>query len=331
MIDINIFIINRISQYRKDIETPLESIKYKAPEVINGATRDEQASIYSFGILFYYLATAKSPFRAENKTNLYDEILTGSIIEPHYFNHKISVELNKFIMKLLSIDREKRFKKWDKVIKRLEIIKNDNLYVADDERQEINKRKSDKIIKANYIKDKIRFFFRHHWKKVTLLLFLMIALIYAMFISGPQPAVTKNNTPQQVVKIFYQGINNNDITSVEDATTVKLGKLNDLVSESYILGKMKNIYSKNPDNKEKIMGIKELQLELKEKKPEMVYIAEYVFFLKEKEGKFEVRMKDILNLEKVNNRWQIITIRGDLKNLIKGSFNELQGVISGES
>ncbi|MFW5986063.1 MAG: protein kinase domain-containing protein, partial [Halanaerobiales bacterium] len=252
---INPVIGDIIARYRSDMEEIIDRDNYRAPEVIEGHEADTTSRIYNLGVIFYYLLTGKAPFAGENKTDIYDRIITSSLIEPRYINHEISAALNDVILQLLEPERDKRPDNWQKLIAVLNQVKG-NCYAGEREQEE-NLRNSGRKIKLTRLKEKLHFFRRRHWKKTVVALLLIVALIIAGRTGQRPPVVTEETAPREVVEYFYESINENDVTKIQATTSLDLGNMERMLSESYVMQKMRKAYGdpEELEGEESIFGV----------------------------------------------------------------------------
>ncbi|ACL70652.1 protein kinase domain-containing protein [Halothermothrix orenii] len=78
------------------------------------------------------------------------------------------------------------------------------------------------------------------------------------------------------------------------------------------------------NNDGKIFGIRDLNiLPVKEGKDHCIYRAEYVFYANLPEGKQETSMEDTLELERIDRKWQITGLKGDINYIIDGQIEKI--------
>ncbi len=126
---------------------PGGSIGYIAPEVIKGIPPSPRTDLYSFGVIFYEILTAKNPFfiegRPESPFAAFKYQFSALLQAPSFFNPKIPREIDELVLRLLALDPYFRPAGADEVIKSLgRIIK-----VSD--RLEFKKFESAKVMDFN--------------------------------------------------------------------------------------------------------------------------------------------------------------------------------------
>jgi hypothetical protein len=321
-----------LSGYRGDVSKFLPEEVFMPPEMFRKKVWDETGSIYSLGIVLYYLITGRSPFTVKDKSDLIDEIINTTPVEPGYINHHISIELSNLIMDMLNKKREERIHSWAELLKRLTNLIDDGKIKASQKEQERYKAKAAGVIKTRSRKIKLRSFFRRRWKVLTGLLVAILVVVLLGLTGGTPPSVTKDTPPLQVVEFFYQAINDKDVILLDETTIVDLKRLERMVSETYVIEKMRSVYSvdsqigdsvQETDNSS-LFGIKGLEIKETRERPQPVFTAEYIFYLNEIEEDTEklktreLEMKDTIILGNVEGIWQIVELDGSIEKMIQG-------------
>lgn len=106
-----------------------EILYYSSPEQIRRPEDiDVRSNIYNLGIIFYYILTQKSPYNDENKSDfeMMNDIVYGEINSPCNYNSRISVDIEKIVMKMLEKDVDKRFQNYQECRDGLKSISNIN-------------------------------------------------------------------------------------------------------------------------------------------------------------------------------------------------------------
>jgi serine/threonine-protein kinase len=85
------------------------TLPYMAPEQLQGEPVDARSDIFSCGTVLYELATGQRPFREAILSRLTDAILHQPPVSPRALNPRISLELERAIMKCLEKDPEFRY------------------------------------------------------------------------------------------------------------------------------------------------------------------------------------------------------------------------------
>ncbi|MFW6381798.1 MAG: protein kinase domain-containing protein [Bacillota bacterium] len=320
--------VDVLGQYRRDIQGIIPGENYIAPETLEGEEEDRKSRLFRIGVILYYLITGRSPFGDDEKTRIYDRVIAGSFVDPKYYNHQISGELNELVRDLLTEDPNQRLQDWQQLSGRLEAILGQGLLQAGLSEQQQRQQKSEKIIKRQRRKEKVQFTFKHHWKKMAAGVLLLVGIVYVFF-SGQAPTYVKPEIePDQVVSYFYESINEKDVIKLGETTDLDLRRLERMMSESYVMKKMQQVYGsfQDQENKEQakreLFGVEELEVEQIGNGSSPEYKINYTFYINEEEGTRNYRMQDKMVLDKIDQRWQIVEIEGDVRDLIKGNFQD---------
>jgi CHASE2 domain-containing sensor protein len=81
---------------------------YMAPEVILGNKADSRTDIYGVGLLLYEMATARRPFPDDSPHELFFTIVNQEPPEPRVLNRRISIDMERVILKALQKDSDRR-------------------------------------------------------------------------------------------------------------------------------------------------------------------------------------------------------------------------------
>ncbi|MCF8009055.1 MAG: protein kinase [Halanaerobiales bacterium] len=315
--------LNReVEQYKYKGSTNQYDDIYLPPEVLKGENSDQSSKIYNFGVIFYYLLTGKFPFQANNKKKMYDKKMTGSLLAPKYLNPQISKTLNNLVVKMLKVNKKNRFSSFNELLKKTNKIINTDNYKANIKEVKKNKRIAKKQKNRLRYKEKFLFFFRNHWGKTLLVLILVASLSYAFSLGNSPPNITQDTPPDQVVRSFYQAIDQKTPILLNETTNQNLKKLDTMVSEGYVIETMRTAFQNSEQSEEnkELFGIKNLEIKKNEYANYLVYDSRYVFFYQREDQIKEVNMTDYLKVNKVDNKWQITEIKGSIVSLIEGKF-----------
>ncbi|MFP4017005.1 MAG: protein kinase domain-containing protein [Halanaerobiales bacterium] len=331
----------QVTRYRElDIIDPAEV--YRAPEIFRNEIKDNQSLIYSTGIIMYFLITGNVPYidnkdAGIDKSDLVHEILTSDPVEPIYLNPKVSPALNDFIMNSISTDKNDRIKSWDFFIKQLKSVKGSGIEATEEEEREYSL-KAEKIIRTSSRKKGLSNFWRRRWKTIAVVFSVFILVYLISTTGGRQPVITAETSPEQVVLYFYQSIDDKDTALLEETHTLDLKRLESMVTETYVLERMRQAYQYQGEEDEGLFGIKNLSIEQLSGEPEPVFEAQYVFYYNIEEEPedtngystqeeagfthYELNMTDKLELELIDGIWRIVGISVGLENIMEGRVLE---------
>lgn len=314
---------------------------YLAPEVFRDNTRDQQALIYSAGVLMYYLLTGKWPYSTVSnsdysKSDLVHEILNTRPLEPAYLNPDLSPALNNFVMGLLQKEREERIRDWKSFLGDLQSIKAAGLHASPEEREEFAARAEKVIKKAQWKKGFINFW-RKRWKPVAIVAAIVLVLYIVGLFTAVDPYITAENSPEEVVEYFYLAIDKKNTALLDETTEMDLKHLDRMVASIHVIESMRSAYNFGGDGqREGVFGIYDLQIKKLDDYP--TYQADYTFYfyIEDDEiyssqissgedflNRYEVMMSDIIQLEQIEGIWQIVNIEGSLGLIMEGRIMEL--------
>jgi serine/threonine protein kinase len=82
---------------------------YMSPEQMCGETSDVRGDIYSAGAVLYEMATARRAFPELSSARLTDAVLHSQPVSPRALNGRVSLELERIILKCLEKDADNRY------------------------------------------------------------------------------------------------------------------------------------------------------------------------------------------------------------------------------
>jgi serine/threonine protein kinase len=83
--------------------------EYMSPEQAGGEKLDHQSDLFSLGIVLHEMLTGRRLFRAGSDVETLEKIRGTQVEPPSRFNNAISEEVDRIVLKLLSINRKQRY------------------------------------------------------------------------------------------------------------------------------------------------------------------------------------------------------------------------------
>lgn len=85
------------------------TLKYMAPEQVQGQKIDSRADLFSVGVVLYQLLTDKRPFDGDNDFSIIHQIIGHTPPPPSSFNGRLPAAIDAVVARALAKDREQRF------------------------------------------------------------------------------------------------------------------------------------------------------------------------------------------------------------------------------
>jgi predicted ATPase len=85
------------------------TVAYMAPEQVLGGEVDHRSDLYSLGCVMYELVASRPPFTGDDPITIISHHLQVPPVAPHWYNPKISPELEGIILKLMAKDPAERY------------------------------------------------------------------------------------------------------------------------------------------------------------------------------------------------------------------------------
>jgi serine/threonine protein kinase len=104
---------------RQQVDAVVGSPAFMSPEQLLGEPLNQQADIYSLGVVMYQLLTGKLPFNAPNAMALAAAVVNTPPAPPSQQRKDIPAEVEAIVMRALEKDRAKRYPRWADMCKDL--------------------------------------------------------------------------------------------------------------------------------------------------------------------------------------------------------------------
>ena len=85
------------------------TLKYMAPEQVQGQKIDSRADLFSVGVVLYQLLTDKRPFDGDNDFSIIHQIIGHHPPPPSSFNPRLPTAIDAVVARALAKDRDQRF------------------------------------------------------------------------------------------------------------------------------------------------------------------------------------------------------------------------------
>jgi serine/threonine protein kinase len=85
------------------------TLKYMAPEQVQGQKIDSRADLFSVGVVLYQLLTDKRPFDGDNDFSIIHQIIGHNPPAPSTINSKLPTAIDAVVARALAKDRDERF------------------------------------------------------------------------------------------------------------------------------------------------------------------------------------------------------------------------------
>ena len=334
--------------YSADERPELAEECYRPPEMFrtekgtgDGGEQHEKSLVFNLAVIFYYLLTGEAPYQGRDKSEILARIKNGRMLSAHLNRPEVGEVLSEILSRALSPDPEDR--------PGLEELQQELAALGErDIKTSSHDIDSDSIERRRRLfnfKQKLHYQLRRRWVILAIAAVLIIGLPLIFFTAGPEQFITSRDSPAEVVEHFYGAVNEKNVTRLDDTGTLDLGELRRMVTEAHVMESVQELYQMEDieteedeevseedleERLETLFGVEELSLELEDEEPPVVR-SEYNFFFQTEEEILSWEASDELLLERIDDRWQIVAIRGFMERVIAGELHEYDDEIGGNN
>jgi len=292
----------------------VDPVNYYAPEVVTGLRRAEMRSdLFTLGVLFYEMVTRQRPFEDKNRDLIISRIITEEPLPPRVHNPRISREIEAVILKALQKNPEQRYQTASEMLSDLQKIIEGHKYEAPPQEQAAIAQRARRAIRKDRFRRKTSRFLRKKssWVIAAAIVVIGGGLFYFLGRPGPVPKyVTELTTPLEVIQLYYKGLQELDITILDQVTVERANRQATYMVATFRVAK--GMLGELPRFELKNLQIAPLSSSPEELQFQATYLQKRYL---EEEGEMKeswVETTDILKLKQVKNKWAIHTIETTL-------------------
>jgi hypothetical protein len=218
-------------------ETRREGVDY----MVHPDRKDEEAAVFTCGVIAYRLLTGVFPFTDEHEEVLHIKMRSKSILPPKMVKPEIRKDVSDFIMSNLEAGRPPMLQDWIVEVDRW--LEEGTEETVSDEQRALIEAEAAKYEKKSEKSFTTRTFLQKHKVSLTVAAVGTVAAIWfvaSMLSNILAPPVTVGMAPREVTRLFYTSMNSLDHITMEDCVAPKVAKnrLNE-VMHLYVIGKMR--------------------------------------------------------------------------------------------
>ena len=234
-----------------EVEIP-DSDYFVPPEIVSGENWEQSSYIFNLTAVFYYFLSGRTIFQDEDNAKVLNKIQTEKILELNKVLPELSSDLNELFQKGLLKEKEERAE-LNYLIEKLKDEEKDNNFKLDP-LLERKKRLNNSSIKNKNRIENVKLFFRQSWKVILFFVIVGGGFVWGLT-SGPPPTINSQNTSQEVVNYFYQGLATKNINLTQEEADFELGEMGSLIMESHVIEKCSRLMTVRVQIKRKIRSI----------------------------------------------------------------------------
>ncbi len=213
---------------------------YRHPDL-----QGEKAVCFFLGVITYQMVVGHLPYKGESLTDLRELMRKTKPVPPQYWNNRVGNDLSDLIMKaLLAGSSGITVKRWKEVLER---IHSEGFYETETAKQYGSDRQRAVVLeekqKKKYMRN--RFLIKNTPKIAVTAVSLLImgVILFTPIKRALEPPVTAGMSPDEVVQLYYDSINNLDTETLDDCTSSKTGEKDSKeVTGIYVISKVRTGY-----------------------------------------------------------------------------------------
>ena len=296
---------------------------------------------FFLGVIAYKTFTGELPFTGSTTVEIRDRIRSSKPVPPHLKAPELRIEVSELVMRSINpVRKGASIEEWENFAAG---YSKENLFTKADTSPDTGKNNSkalDLERKREKAYQRRQFFVRHGKAIAAAAAALLIAgiILYTPLKKAMEPPVTAGLPSKEVVRLYYDSINNLDTEALDDCTSSKTGK-QDIkeVTGIFVISKVRTGYEgksglipaekwiasgKKPLPPEvSVYGITDLQIkQISENTFTAKYIKWYTEYPQNTEEKNAsgipggIKVTDRLHLTKIKNAWIIDKIERSTAN-----------------
>jgi serine/threonine protein kinase len=277
------------------------------PEVIKGQTWDKPADLFSWGVLAYRLLTDQDPFLAATPSERLDKILKLGVLSPKDIKPELSNRLNLLIIRCISSDPQKRPSLDELKAELTYLLEEDNLIVDDNEVREYQE-KALANRRRYQTKERFRLWFRKYGIATTITFAAIAFFILTWVGSQSKPLITAKDKPSKVLACYFKGVQNLDVTLVDQTLHKAKNSFSDMVTNLYVINKTQQGMTYSIKNNIKLDYL-ELKIQpLAHSRQQVKYKANYTLRVALTNQIQYIKREDTVILQPIRKVWRITQI-----------------------
>lgn len=304
---------------------------FTPPEVLKGKPWNVAGDVFALGVSLFYLFTGHFPFAdAEGIEQVAENIVERPPASPRAFNQDVSAALERLLGRLLAKDPGAR-PPADEVARELARMRTEGLLAANEAERHAATRAVLQEKRRQRV-TRVRRRVKWYWTGVAVAVVAVGVIFWLSRAPEYVPAIKPDTTPEQVVRIYYQAMENLDTRRMEEAITSKAGKETiDWVSQLYVIQRMNDAMrlqgapggaptpSSQPSapspSPTRILLLNDLQIiRVGTGDGGVFFQATYRLVLNRGDRPVEQGRTDHLRLERVERKWRIVELKQEVYN-----------------